>query len=314
LVISQLPGGLHGYDLAERLEAPLMLAAVMPLTPTRHEPMLAFPQWPAPVPGYNALTHWLAYQLVWQGFRPTISRWRRQTLGLSKAPLWGYGRRMEEQRVPVLNGFSAHVVPRPPDWGEHVRVTGYWFPEDEDWQPPEDLRAFLDDGPPPVFIGFGSMPVRNPERTTAVVLEALRQSGQRAILHAGWAELGEGSLPRGVHRIDYAPYGWLFPRMAAIVHHGGAGTTAFGLRAGVPCIVVPFLFDQFYWGRRIAELGAGPEPIPHKKLSPERLSAALATALGDTQMRQKAAGLGEKVRAERGVEAAVEAVCAHVGE
>jgi sterol 3beta-glucosyltransferase len=312
LIICQVPGGLYGYDLAERLEVPLVLAAVMPLTPTRHEPMLAFPRWPAPIPGYNRLTHRLAYQLVWQGFRPAISRWRRQVLGLSKAPLWGYGQRMERQRVPVLNGFSAHVVPRPPDWGEHVHVTGYWFPEEANWQPPEDLRAFLDAGPPPVFIGFGSMPLRNRARTTATVLEALRQLGQRAIVHAGWAGLGEGALPPGVHPIDYAPYAWLFPRMAAIVHHGGAGTTAFGLRAGVPCLVVPFLFDQFYWGRRIAELGAGPAPIPHKRLSVERLRGALETALGDTQMQLRAAELGTQIRAEGGVGAALAAIQAHV--
>ena len=105
--------------------------------------MLAFPSLLAPIPGYNAFTHWLAYQLVWQGYRPVVSRWRKQTLGLSKAPLWGYSRLMEERRVPVLNGFSAHIVPRPPDWGGHIHITGYWFPEDEDWRPSDGLCEFI---------------------------------------------------------------------------------------------------------------------------------------------------------------------------
>lgn len=308
VIINQLPGGLYGYDLAEKLSVPMIVAAVMPLTPTKHQPMLAFPSLLAPIPGYNAFSHWLAYQLVWQGFRPAVSRWRQQTLGLSKAPLWGYSRLMEERRVPVLNGFSAHIVPRPPDWGEHIHITGYWFPEDEDWQSPDSLRQFIEAGPPPVFIGFGSMPMRNPKRTTAVVLDALKRSGQRAILHTGWGGIGQRELPDYVWKIEYAPYAWLFPQMAAVVHHGGSGTTAFGLRAGVPSIIVPFLFDQFYWGKRLSVLGVGPEPIPHKKLSAERLAEALTIAITDTQMRQRAAELGEKIRAEDGLREAVEAI------
>ena len=311
-IINQLPGGMYGYDLAEKLGVPMIVAAVMPMAPTRHQPMLAFPSRLAPTPGYNALTHWLAYQLVWQAYRPAVSRWRQRTLGLSKAPLWGYSRLMEERRVPVLNGFSAHVGQRPPDWGEHIHVTGYWFPEDEDWQPPDGLCRFIEAGPPPVYIGFGSMPVRNPEHTTAVILDALERSGQRAVLHAGWGGIGQRELPDTVWKIDYAPYAWLFPQMAAVVHHGGSGTTAFGLRAGVPSMIVPFLFDQFYWGKRLSALGVGPNPIPHRKLSAERLAEALTVAVTEPEMRQRAAELGEKVRAEGGVREAVEAVRQYV--
>jgi sterol 3beta-glucosyltransferase len=169
LIVNQLPGGLYGRDLAEVLGVPMVAVAVMPLVPTRTAPMLAFPSWPSSLPGYNLATHWLAYQIVWQAFRPTISRWRREVLVLGKAPLWGvFGE--AQRRMPVLNGFSRHVVPRPPDWGDQVQVTGYWFPEDRAWQPPEDLVRFLEEGPPPVFVGFGSMPVRDVEGTTALVL------------------------------------------------------------------------------------------------------------------------------------------------
>jgi UDP:flavonoid glycosyltransferase YjiC (YdhE family) len=271
--------------------------------------MLAFPRWPSSLPGYNLTSHWLAYQIVWQAFRPTINRWRREALGLGRAPFWGrFGetrREVPRQEVPVLNGFSGHVVLRPPDWGDRVQVTGYWFPEEEEWQPPADLVRFLEGGPPPVFVGFGSMPVPDAEGTTALVLEALRRSGQRGIVHAGWGGVGSRDLPEWAFRLEYAPYGWLFPRMAAVVHHGGSGTTAFGLRAGVPSLVVPFVFDQFYWGRRIAELGVGPAPVPFGKLTARRLAAAIDQAVSDGGMRQRARVLGERIRVEDGLGTAV---------
>ncbi len=169
--------------------------------------------------------------------------------------------------VPFLCGFSEHVVPRPPDWGGNVHVTGWWYPEEPRWQPPADLQRFIEQGSPPVFIGFGSMPVRDPARTTALIVEAVRQSGRRAVLHAGWAGLGGrlgSGVPPEIFPIDYAPYGWLFPRMAAVVHHGGSGTSGMGFRSGVPSIIVPFGFDQFYWGRRAFELGVGPQPLPFR--------------------------------------------------
>lgn len=305
LIVNQLPGGLYGYDLAEVLGVPMVMAAVMPLIPTCAEPMLAFPSWPSFLPGYNLLSHWVAYQIVWQAFRPTINRWRQDMLGLGKARLWGVFAEAR-QSVTVLNGFSRHVVPRQQDWGEQVHTTGYWFPEDETWQPPEDLQRFVECGLPPVFVGFGSMPVPNAKRVNDMVLEALRRSGQRGILHSGWAGIGRDQLPDWAFPIEYAPYGWLFPRTAAVVHHGGSGTTAFGLWAGMPSLVVPFLFDQFYWGRRIAELGVGPKPIPFRKLTVELLTAAIDQMVQDEEMQDRARSLGSEIQAENGLGAAVE--------
>jgi sterol 3beta-glucosyltransferase len=311
IIINQLPGGLFGYDLAEKLDRPMFMAAVMPLTRTRAFPMLAFPSIFGHFPGYNALSYRIAEQLIWQWFRPTIKRWRKKILGLPKPLFWGYFGQIGTSCLPVLNGFSAHVVPRPPDWGEHVHITGYWFPEDEEWQPPDKLRRFIEAGSPPVFIGFGSMPVRNPARTTAIMLEALKQCGLRGILHTGWARIGNDDLPGHVFKIDYAPYGWLFPQMAAVIHHGGSGTTAFGLRAGVPSLIVPFVFDQFYWGKRIFTLGVGPEPIPHRQLSVTGLAEALTIATTDTSMGQRAAALGEKICAENGIKKTLEIFSRH---
>lgn len=303
LILNQLPGGLYGFDLAEKYKVPMVLASVIPLARTRSHPLMGFPK--LPLPGYNTLTYRLGEQLVWQMFRPVINRWRTQALDPPPLPLKGYFDRLGTREFPILNGFSPFVVPRPADWNEHIHVTGYWFPEDTQWEPPRDLLDFLDAGSPPVFIGFGSMPVRDPQAVTEVVLEALKRSGERGILHSGWGGLGDRILPDNVFRIDYAPYSWLFPRMAMTIHHGGSGTTAFGLRSGRPSCVVPFVFDQFYWGERIAQLGVGPNPIPFKKLTVERLQDAIQIGVHDRGIQQTAAELGRKIQAEKGIENAL---------
>jgi sterol 3beta-glucosyltransferase len=303
LIINQLPGGLYGFDLAEKYNVPMMLASVIPLARTSTMPLMGFPQ--LPFPGFNKMTYTLGEQVVWQMFRSVINHWRTQTLKLPPLSLKGYFDQLGTQTFPILNGFSQHVVPRPPDWNEHIHITGYWFPENGSWNPPKELLEFLNAGKPPVFIGFGSMPVTDPRRTTVIILEALQQSGQRGILHSGWGSLGDIPLSEKVFKIDYAPYGWLFPRMAMIIHHGGSGTTAYGLRSGKPSCVVPFVFDQFYWGKRIAELGVGPSPIPFKKLTVRNLQEAIETGVHDSQIRQNASELGHRISAENGVQAAL---------
>jgi UDP:flavonoid glycosyltransferase YjiC (YdhE family) len=209
----------------------------------------------------------------------------------------------------VLYGFSPAVIAKPPDWGPRIHVTGYWFLDAAAaWRPPADLVAFLDEDPPPVYVGFGSMVNREPEATTALVLEALRQAQVRAVLVSGWGGLSPGDLPPTVYMLEAIPHAWLFPRVAAVVHHGGAGTTAAGLRAGVPSLIVPFFGDQFFWGARVAALGVGPPPIPRKELTVARLAQALQEVRGDEAMRRRAAMLGATIRSEDGVARAVEVI------
>jgi UDP:flavonoid glycosyltransferase YjiC (YdhE family) len=306
LILNQLPAGLYGFDLAQKYKVSMIQAAVIPLARTRTIPLMGFPR--LPLPGYNKVTYFLGEQIAWQMFRRVINRWRKQTLKLPPLPIIGYFGQLGTSQIPILNGFSQHIVPRPEDWSEHIHITGYWFPEDKHWQPPGDLSAFLEAGSPPVFIGFGSMPVKDPQRTTEIILEALQQSGQRAILHMGWGGLGIRSLPDHVFKLDYAPYDWLFPRMVMMIHHGGSGTTAFAIRSGKPSCVVPFVFDQFYWGRRISELSIGPKPIPFRELTAERLREAIQLGIEDSQMQQKAAALGEKIRAEDGIKNALDVI------
>ena len=303
LIINQLPVGLYGFDLAEKYGIPMVLAAVFPLARTAAFPLMGFPK--LPLPGYNKTTYYLGGLMAWQMFRPVINHWRKQTLHLPPLPFNGYLEKLAKQPITLLNGFSRHVVPRPADWDEHAHITGYWLPENRHWEPPDDLRAFIEAGRPPVFIGFGSMPVKDPRGTTEIILAALRQTGQRAILHMGWGGLGNQSLPDSVFRIDYAPYDWLFPQMSMVIHHGGSGTTAFGLRAGVPSCVVPFVFDQFYWAERIVQLGVGPSPIPYKKLTVERLQEAIQVGVNDLRIKQNAVELGQKIQQENGIESAI---------
>lgn len=309
-MLAQTPGALYAYDLAECLSIPLIALAVMPLAPTRRFPMVGFPAWTGRLPGFSRLSYTLAEQLVWQVFRAAINRYRR-ALGLRPQRWRGYFRAMEARPVPVINGISSSVLPRPNDWPAHVHLAGYWFPRDDPWCPPEALCRFLEAGPPPVFLGFGSMPLRDRAQATNRLLEALRLTGQRGVLLAGWGGLGQTELPEDVFRLDYAPFDWLFPRMRAVVHHGGSGTTAMGLRAGVPSILAPFAFDQFFWGARVAELGVGPRPVPYARLTARALAAGITAAVHDAGLRQRAARLGEQIVAEDGVARAVDLIEAY---
>jgi sterol 3beta-glucosyltransferase len=243
---------------------------------------------------------------MWHSFRRADQVARQRVLDLPPAPFWGPYNAAPIRQTPVLYGYSPAVLPRPADWDESTHVTGYWFLNPEGaWTPPPALVEFLQAGPPPVYVGFGSMSHREPEETAQLVLQALAQTHQRAILLSGWSGLQGLEAPDSVFTIDAIPHAWLFPRVAAVVHHGGAGTTAAGLRAGVPSVVIPFFGDQTFWGQRIAQLGVGPAPIPRQKLTVERLAQAIGQAANDREMRQHASSLGSTIRAEDGIARAV---------
>jgi UDP:flavonoid glycosyltransferase YjiC (YdhE family) len=304
-------GGLYiGLSLAEKLGLPFLQAYLAPFTPTQAFPSFLFHGLPSWFRGtFNRLSHHYTRQIIWQGFRSADSLSRQQGLGVPAASFWGPYNSCRIQGLPVLYGFSPSVIPPPPDWDADTHVTGYWFIDTAaDWTPPSDLMDFLRAGPPPVYIGFGSMSTRKPEETADLVIQALRKINQRAILLSGWSGMHTAAMPDSVFMIDSIPHSWLFPRVAAVVHHGGAGTTAAGLRAGVPSVVIPFFADQPFWGQRVARLGVGPEPVPRRQLTVERLAHAIQTAVTDQTMRQRAAGLGLKIKAEDGVGRAVAVV------
>ena len=198
-------------------------------------------------------------------------------------------------------------MPRPSDWAQQDIITGYWFSEqDPAWVPPQDLLKFLQAGPPPVYVGFGSMP-SEPGPLTRRVVEALAAAGQRGILSTGWNGLGAETTSERIHILDAAPHAWLFPRCAAVVHHGGAGTTHEALRWGRPSIVCPVFGDQPFWGRRIFQLGAGPAPLPQRRLTAAGLTDAIEAALAPHVV-ARAAELGAALRQEPGAVGAAEAI------
>ena len=310
LVIAGIGGVFIGIALAEKLRLPLLQAYYIPFTPTQAYPSFLFPRLPSWLGGaLNRLSYQLARQMMWQGFRSADRLARRDVLGLPAAPFWGPFSADCLQHTFIFHGYSPSVIPKPSDWDDNTHVTGYWFLDPaDDWTPPAALLEFLQAGPPPVYVGFGSMSSRRPEQTADLILQALAQAQQRGIILSGWGGLRKADVPDTVLMVDSIPFSWLFRRVAAVVHHGGAGTTSAGLRAGVPSIVIPFFGDQPFWGQRVAELGVGPAPIPRRRLTVERLAQAMQKAVTDQTMRQRAADLGAKIRTEDGIARAVAVV------
>ena len=294
-----------GYHVAEAMGIPGFLALASPaLSPTREFPVPVLP-----LPGLGGALNRLSYGAFFRSitlpYRRMVNRWRVQTLGLPALPPLASELELRGEPVFKLYPCSPRVVPVLADWDARSTMTGYWFlNQGSGWRPPGVLAKFLESGPPPVFVGFGSA-APDPEGSRAAALVALERLKLRGVLATG----RRGTAGPGIIEIEGAPHDRLFPRMAAVVHHGGAGTTAEGLRAGKPAAVFPSNFgDQLFWGRRVHALGAGPEPAPQKRLTAEGLAAAIRTITEDEGMRSRAAELGEGIRAEDGVARAVEIV------
>lgn len=304
LIVAGIGGQPIAEAVAERLRTRFVQAHLQPLTPTGAFPGPLTPGWLSLLGSSgNRLSHILTRQMMWQPMRPAINAARRSVLGLPSAPFWG--RIGTVGRDVLLYGFSRHVLPRPSDWRSGIHVTGYWFLDaDSSWEPPAELVEFLDAGPPPIVVGFGSMKSRDAEGMAAVVVDAVRQTGQRAVLLSGWGGLRAAELPSSVIALESVPHDCLLPRASLMVHHGGAGTTGAVFRAGVPSVVVPFGADQPFWGRVVAGSGCGPAPIPQRRLDARRLAGAIVEALREP-VRRRAAEVGERVRAEGGVREAV---------
>jgi len=303
--------GIH--HVVEKLHLPKLAVYLQPVSPTREFAIMGAAG--GRLGGaFNLVTYAINQQISWMLIRGALNVPRRNILDLPPEPFWAPFGRMHREHMPILYGYSPLVLPKPADWGDWIDVTGYWILEPRaDWQPPAALVDFLRTGPPPVYVGFGSMRDRAPSEGVDLALGALRRAGQRGILLADDEALAGRALPDSMIAASGIPHEWLFPQMAAVAHHCGAGTTAAGLRAGVPTITVPYFGDQPLWAERIHALGAGTRPIQRKRLTADNLAAAIQVATTDAAMRQRAADLGARLRAEDGVARAVECIRARLG-
>jgi len=242
--------------------------------------------------------------LVWKGLENLVKRQTDPCLNeiFSAAglpPQKGLLLRTGEQAERILVAISPEMVSQDPLWGAKTKVTGYWFLSEPEPAPQSALARFVEGGEPPVVFTFGSMTGFDASRTLAAIVEGL--GNRRAVLQAGVAQMGEGgSLPANVFRASFVPHGWLFPRAACVVHHGGAGTTSAVLRAGVPQAIVWHLGDQPTWGKLIARRGLSPAPIHHSKLTAAWVSRALRSMTEDENVRNRAKDLGARIRSEDG--------------
>lgn len=292
--------------IAEKLGSAHVQALTVPmLTPTREFPLPAMVRH-----DLGGVLNRASYRLVGLLTRPysgLIRSWREDHLGL--AP-----RGDPPAPARTLYCYSPSLVPTPSDWPPDTVATGYWLRERRREEPVDPgLEAFVGAGAPPVYVGFGSSVGPDPVRLSAIVGRALREAGARAVIATGWGGLVDGQVGGDSIVIERAPHQWLFPRVAAVVHHGGAGTTAAGLLAGAPTVVCPFQGDQHFWGAAIHRAGAGPEPLPAKKLTAERLAAAIRAVIQEPAMRDRAVELSERIAREDGAARASEQIEVSLG-
>lgn len=303
------------YYIAQKLGVPLVLSQIYPLfTPTKAfpAPIYRFPRGDL-LPGIcNRATYHGMLRML-SGFTGrAVETWRRQSLSLpARRAGRNVLRRPDGGPVPVLNAVSANILRPPPDWPDWVHTTGYWLPPAlRDWAPSRGLADFLAAGPPPVYIGFGSMAAFDLGMIRRLAADVSRRAGVRVVAAGGaGASAASGAdaagPPSDVFLVGDVPHDWLFPRVAAVVHHGGPNTAATAIAAGRPQIICPFMADQPFWGDTMQRLGLAPAPMPHATLTSKALAGTVRTVLADDMMAQRAQTLGRLVRAEDGATAAV---------
>ncbi|KAI9368543.1 hypothetical protein BJX61DRAFT_212796 [Aspergillus egyptiacus] len=302
-IIANPPSFAH-IHCAQALAIPLHLMFTMPWSSTRAfaHPLANLKYAETTQETANYLSYGIVEWLTWQGLGDVINTWRSK-LDLEPVPATEGPMLADTLKIPFTYCWSPALMAKPADWPAHIDVCGFFFREPPAYRPPESLDAFLRSGPQPVYIGFGSIVIENPERLTAIILEAVRSTGSRAVISRGWSKLG-GEPSDTVYYIDDCPHEWLFQHVAVVVHHGGAGTTACGLRNGRPTTIVPFFGDQPFWGNLIAASGSGPKPISYRDVSADNLAEAIRFCLRP-ETRRAAQDIAIKMQNESGVTTAV---------
>lgn len=306
-IIANPPAYGHSH-VAEALKVPLHIFFTMPWTPTSEFP---HPLSRVKQPIAYRLSYQIVDALIWLGIRDMINEFRKKMLKLRRITyLSGYYSTPPD--VPYGYIWSPHLVPKPKDWGPKIDVVGFCFLDlASNYEPPDSLVKWLGGGETPVYVGFGSLPLQEPEKMTDIILQALEITEQRGIINKGWGGLGNSVEPNdSVYLVDNCPHDWLFQRCSAVVHHGGAGTTAAGLKAACPTTIVPFFGDQPFWGERVHARGVGPAPIPVDEFSLEKLVDAIRFML-DPKIKERAVEIAKAMENEDGVSGAVKAFHRH---
>ncbi|KAM4070249.1 hypothetical protein ACB094_12G150800 [Castanea mollissima] len=307
-IIANPPAYGHTH-VAEALKVPIHIFFTMPWTPTS--------EFPHPLSrvkqqaGYR-LSYQIVDSLIWLGIRDMINDVRKKKLKLRPVTYLS-GSQGSDSDIPHGYIWSPHLVPKPKDWGPKVDVVGFCFLDlASNYEPPESLVKWLEAGDKPIYIGFGSLPVEEPEKMTQIIVEALETTKQRGIISKGWGGLGNLAEPKDfIYLLENCPHDWLFLQCKAVVHHGGAGTTAAGLRAACPTTIVPFFGDQPFWGDRVNARGVGPPPIPVDEFTLPKLVEAINFML-DPKVKERAVELAKAMENEDGVTGAVKAFFKHL--
>lgn len=306
-IIANPPAYGHTH-VAEALRVPLHIFFTMPWTPTS--------EFPHPLSrvrqqiGYS-LSYQIVDSLIWLGIRDIINEFRKKKLNL-RPVTYLKGSYSSPLDVPYGYLWSPQLVAKPKDWGPNIDVVGFCFLDlASNYQPPDSLVKWLEAGKEPIYVGFGSLPVQEPEKMTNIIVQALEITKQRGIINKGWGGLGNLAEPKDfVYLLDNCPHDWLFPRCIAVVHHGGAGTTAAGLKAACPTTIIPFFGDQPFWGEQVHARGVGPAPIPVDEFSLDKLVDAINFML-DPKVKASAVELAKAMENEDGVKGAVKAFHKH---
>ena len=297
------------YSVAEKYRIPCIQTHYFPMDSNDMTPISSTPGLRLGKAWYHA-TYRLGYLLISLLEKYLLTDWREENEVSTRNVRTTPDYTLEGRTIPVIYAMSESVFPRDPSWGPKIYMSGYWWDEQpEPYTPPADLQAFLDAGEPPVYIGFGSMVSGNMRKTASTVLSAVHRARVRAVFSVGWnEEIADLKSTGQVFFADYVPHDWLFPRVSAVVHHGGAGTTAAGLRYGKPTLVVPFGGDQPFWGKRVFDIGCGPRPIPREAVTSASLARALRKLTGNPAYRRQAELIGREISAEHGVQRAADII------
>ena len=304
------PGMPLGFFIAQEKKRISVMANPFPVIATSDYPAILFYTSPRLGRLWNKITHKIFEKIFWSLSKSAVVEFWNKTVKTNKNFSASPMRQQIESGMPIINGYSNLFFNQPNEWQSNIHTTGNWFIEKEpNFIPPTELSKFIENGELPIYIGFGSMKdIKSFKTTLNIIKEALDITKQRAVIGLGWSKLSYNeNIPDNIFLIESTPHTWLFPKMKTVIHHGGAGTTATGLRAGKPTIIIPHNADQPAWGQKVFELGVGSKPIKKTQLTADKL----ASAINFTQQANiitNANKLGQELRKENGVKNAVKII------